>query len=111
VIATNMQNANAALQPGGQLPLSVLAFHDDPEGTVGPQEAVQKAAEVLTQDMAEVIANLTPEERRLAFDTYYMGDRFRYAEMTPFLQQLTGGTVALYRGDPGCIYAAVTKPA
>ena len=110
VIATNVQNAYAALQPGGQLRLSVLAFHDDPEGIVGPQDAVQKAAEVLTNDMAEVIANLTLEERRLAFDTYYMGDRFRYAEMTPFLQQLTGGTVALYRGDPGCIYAAVTKP-
>lgn len=110
VIAENVKNAFRSVQPGGQLRLSVLAFHDDPEGIVGPQEAVAKATEELAADMAEVIARLTPEERRLAFDTYYMGDRFRYAELTPFLQELTGGTVALYRGDPGCIYAAVTKP-
>ena len=111
VIATNVQNAWRSVRPGGQLRLSVLAFHDDPEGIVGPQGEVQKATEVLAEDMAAVIANLTPEERRLAFDTYYMGDRFRYAEMAPFLQQLTGGAVALYRGDPGAIYAAVTRPA
>lgn len=110
LIATNVRNAFAAVAPGGQLRLSVLAVHDDPEGIVGPQEAVQKAATELADDMAKVIASLTPEERRLAFDTYYMGDRFRYAELTPFLHDLTGGQVALYRGDPGCIYAAVTKP-
>jgi SAM-dependent methyltransferase len=109
VIAANVQSAFAAVAPGGQLRLSVLAFHDDPEGIVGPQAEVQKATAVLANDMAAVIRNLTPEERRLAFDTYYMGDRFRYAELAPFLQQLTGGTVALYRGDPGCIYAAVTR--
>jgi SAM-dependent methyltransferase len=110
VIATNVRAAFDALQPRGQLRLSVLAFHDDPEGIVGPQDEVRKASEVLANDMATVIANLTPEERALAFDTYYMGDRFRYAELTPFLHQLTGGTVTLYRGDPGCIYAAVTRP-
>lgn len=110
VIAENVRAAWNAMQPGGQLRLSVLAFHDDPEGIVGPPSEVKKAAELLANDMATVIASLTPEERRLAFDTYYMGDRFRYAELTPFLHDLTGGTVALYRGDPACIYAAVTKP-
>lgn len=76
---------------------------------VGNAAAVQQATETLATDMAQVIANLTPEERRLAFETYYMGDRFRYAELMPFLRELTGGEVALYRGDPGCIYAAVSK--
>lgn len=110
VIATNIENAFRQLQPGGQLRFSVLAVHDDPEGIVGPQDDVARATESMVADMQGVIAKLTPEERRLAFETYYMGDRFRYAEMKPFLQQLTGGDVALYRGDPGCIYAAVTKP-
>lgn len=110
VIAANVRAAMQQVAPGGQLRLSLLAFHDDPEGIVGEQAAVQKATEELANDMATVIANLTPEERRLAFDTYYMGDRFRYAEVAPFLRDLTGGEVALYRGDPGCIYAAVTAP-
>lgn len=110
VIATNVQNAFRQLQPGGQLRLSVLAVHDDPEGIVGPQDAVATATAAMVDEMQAVIASLTAEERRLAFETYYMGERFRYAELTPFLQGLTGGTVALYRGDPGCIYAAVTKP-
>ncbi|MFY9341046.1 MAG: class I SAM-dependent methyltransferase [Planctomycetota bacterium] len=109
VIAENVRNAFRQLEPGGQLRLSVLACHDDPEGIVGPQAAVEEAAAAMADDMASVIANLTPEERRLAFETYYMGDRFRYAELAPFLRELTGGDVALYRGDPGCIYAAVTK--
>lgn len=111
VIATNIENAYRQVQPGGQLRLSVLAWHDDPEGIVGPQQAVADATKAMVDDMAKVIAGLTPEERRLAFDTYYMGERFRYAEMEPFLHGLTGGRVALYRGDPGCIYAAVTRPA
>ncbi|MFN7668993.1 MAG: class I SAM-dependent methyltransferase [Planctomycetota bacterium] len=111
VIATNVRNAYRQVAAGGQLRLSVLAYHDDPEGIVGDAGAVQQATETLATDMAQVIANLTPEERRLAFETYYMGDRFRYAELVPFLRELTGGEVALYRGDPGCIYAAVSKPA
>ncbi len=110
VIATNIENAYRQVQPGGQLRLSVLAFHDDKEGIVGPQAAVAEATHSMQDDMQQVIASLTPEERRLAFDTYYMGERFRYAEMKPFLHGLTGGEVALYRGDPGCIYAAVTRP-
>lgn len=109
VIAANVRNAFQQVAPGGQLRLSVLAYHDDPEGIVGNAAAVQEAAETLATDMAQVIANLTPEERRLAFETYYMGDRFRYAELTPCLREWTGGEVALYRGDPGCIYAAVSK--
>ncbi|MFO1078114.1 MAG: class I SAM-dependent methyltransferase [Planctomycetota bacterium] len=109
VIAANIQSAWAVLAPGGQLRLSVLAFPDDPEGIVGPQDAVERATAAVADDMKRVIAGLTPEERRLAFDTYYMGDRFRYAELAPFLRELTGGEVALYRGDPGAIYAAVTK--
>lgn len=111
VIATNVRNAFRQVAPGGQLRLSVLAYHDDPEGFDVPQATVQQAAETLSTDTAQVIANLTPEERRLAFETYYMGDRFRHAELAPFLRDLTGGAVSLYRGDPGCIYAAVSKPA
>ena len=109
VIATNIRNAWQHVQPGGQIRLSVLGVHDDPEGIVGPQDEVERAAETMVDEMQSVIASLTDEERRLAFDTYYMGERFRYAEMGPFLSQLTGGEVALYRGDPGCIYAAITK--
>ncbi|HEX5052385.1 MAG TPA: class I SAM-dependent methyltransferase [Planctomycetota bacterium] len=109
VIAANVASAWSVVQPGGQVRLSVLAFPDDPEGIVGPQDAVERAAAVLADDMRAVIESLTPEERRLAFDTYYMGDRFRYADLAPFLRNLTGGEVALYRGDPGAIYAAVTK--
>jgi SAM-dependent methyltransferase len=110
VIATNIQNVWRHVQPGGQIRLSVLAVHNDPEGIVGPQDEVEKALETIVSEKQSVIANLSDEERRLAFDTYYMGERFRYAEMEPFLSELTGGEVALYRGDPGCIYAAITKP-
>ena len=109
VIAANVDRAFRQLQPGGQLRLSVLACQDDREGIVGAQEQVEQATRTLVDEMATVIANLTPEERRLAFDTYYMGERFRYAELAPFLRGITGGRVDLYRGDPGCIYAAVSK--
>jgi len=109
VIAANVQSAWELVTAGGQLRLSVLADQGDPEGIEGGAEDVQKATAVLADDMAKVIAGLTAEERRLAFDTYYMGDRFRYRELAPFLGDLTGGRVALYRGDPGCIYASITK--
>ncbi|MCA8950588.1 MAG: class I SAM-dependent methyltransferase [Planctomycetes bacterium] len=110
VIAANVEQAFAVLAPGGQLRLSVLAYPDDPEGLVVSQEQIERATAAVADDMQRVIDNLTPEERRLAFDTYYMGDRFRYAELAPFLAEQTGGTVELYRGDPGAIYAAVKKP-
>lgn len=111
VIAANVASAFAQLLPGGQLRLQVLADPDDREGIAAPPEQAQSAAAAIVADMQGVIAALTAEERRLAFDTYYMGARFRYAEVAPFLQQLTGGNVELYRGDPGAIYAAVTRPA
>lgn len=89
--------------------MSVLGVPDDTEGLMGSQEVVERATEAVASDMEKVIASLTPEERKLAFDTYYMGDRFRYAELEAFLAGITGGSVALYRGDPGAIYAAITK--
>lgn len=110
VIAANIEDAYRLVRPGGQIRLSVLAFPDDPEGILGSQEKVERATKAVAGDMQKVIDNLTPEERKLAFDTYYMGDRFKYAEMEPFLNGITGGSVALYRGDPGAIYAAVTRP-
>lgn len=110
VIAANIRDAFSLLTPGGQMRLSVLAFPDDPEGLTGSQQNVQRATEAVASDMQQVIDNLTPEERQLAFDTYYMGDRFRFAELGPFLTDVTGGSVQLYRGDPGAIYAAVTRP-
>lgn len=109
VIAANVRSAWAALAPGGQLRLQVLADPEDPEGIAVPPEQSAAAAAAIVADMQGVIARLTPAERKLAFDTYYMGDRFRYAEVEPFLREHTGGAVALYRGDPGAIYAAVTK--
>ena len=109
VIAANVKDAFSLLLPEGQLRLSVLAFPDDPDGLVGSQEKVERATAAVADDMQQVIDNLTPEERKLAFDTYYMGDRFRYRELSPFLEELTGGSAELYRGDPGAIYAAVKQ--
>ncbi len=63
----------------------------------------------MIDEMQSVSGNLTDEERRLAVDTYQTAERFRYAELAPFLSQLTGGEGALSRGDPGCVYAPITK--
>lgn len=109
VIEANIADAFGLLQPGGQVRLSVLGVPDDTEGLMGSQEVVERATEAVASDMEKVIASLTPEERKLAFDTYYMGDRFRYGELEAFLAGITGGSVALYRGDPGAIYATITK--
>jgi SAM-dependent methyltransferase len=111
VIAANVQSAWTVLAPGGQLRLQVLADPDDREGIIAPAAQAQAAAAAIVADMQGVIASLTPAERALVFDTYYMGARFRYAEVAPFLRALTGGEIQLYRGDPGAIYAAVARPA
>lgn len=111
VIAANIGSAYRQLAPGGQLRFQVLADPDDREGIAAPAATADADTQAVAQDMNEVIARLTPEERRLTFDSYYMGHRFRYAEVAPFVQDLTGGRVALYRGDLAAIYGLCEKPA
>lgn len=110
VIAANVTSAWAQVAPGGQLRIQVLAEPTDREGLSIDVAQVQAATEAIADEMTQVVANLTPTERALAFDTYYMGERFRYAEVEPFLRNLCAGKVSLYRGDLGAIYAAIEKP-
>lgn len=110
VIAANLESAWRCLQPGGQLRFQVLADPDDREGIAAAATAAG-AADSVAADASAVIAGLSDEERRLVFDTYYMGHRFRYAEVQPFVAQAAPGRVALYRGDPAAIYGLIEKPA
>jgi len=105
VIAVNVASAWSVLAPGGQLRIQVLADPEDKQGILLPPEQTEAATDLIVADMQEVIEQMTTEEHALAFDTYYMGERFRYAEVTPFLLD-----IVLYRADPGAIYAGLTKP-
>jgi SAM-dependent methyltransferase len=110
VIAANVRSAFCCLGPGGQLRFQLLADPSDRDGlSVRPSEA-QRATDSIASDSGDLLAGLSEEERRLVFDTYYMGDRFRYGEVEPFVSGLTGGRVALYRGDLASIYGLVEKP-
>ena len=112
VIAANIESAWSALAPGGQLRFQVLAALDDHTGIQVTEKVAADAAEALQDDMRQVIENLTEEERRLTHETYYMGHRFRYDEVEPFVAGFAaGGRIALYRGDPGAIYGLAEKPA
>jgi SAM-dependent methyltransferase len=110
VIAANVRSAFACLAPGGQLRFQVLADPSDGEGLSVRTSEAHGATESIASDSRDLIAGLSEEERRLVFDTYYMGDRFRYAEVEPFVSGLTGGRVALYRGDLASTYGLVERP-
>lgn len=109
VIASNLRSAWARVAKGGQLRFQVLADPTDDEGYAVPIATVAAATAALVGDEQATIAQLTPEELRLATHEYYMGHRFRFAEVAPFVSQQCPGKVELYRGDPGSIYGAITK--
>lgn len=111
VIAANLASAWSVLAPGGQLRIQVLGDPEDKDGIIASTAQTDAATELIVNDMNQVIQGLSEEERALAFDTYYMGERFRYAELTPFLLEIMPeAEVVLYRADPGAIYASLTKP-
>lgn len=111
VIAANLASAWSVLAPGGQLRIQVLGEPEDKEGIIASTQEVDAATELLVNDMNQVIEGMSGEERALAFDTYYMGERFHYAELTPFLLEIMPeAEIVLYRADPGAIYASLTRP-
>jgi hypothetical protein len=109
VIAANVQSAWQQLATGGQLRIQVLADPSDPTGIAVPTTTAAAADTAGAQDSQASVAMLSEEDLRLVRDTYYMGHQFRYDEVEPFLKELTGGRVALYRGDRAAIYALVEK--
>lgn len=111
VIAANVQSAWQQLAPGGQLRIQVLADPTDSTGIAVPTANAAVADSAGEQDARASLAMLSEEDLKLVRDTYYMGHQFRYAEVEPFLRELTGGRVALYRGDHAAIYALVEKNA
>lgn len=109
VIAANVQSAWQQLAPGGQLRIQVLADPTDPTGIAVPATTAAAANDAGEQDARASLAMLSADDLKLVRDTYYMGHQFRFAEVEPFLRELTGGRVALYRGDLAAIYALIEK--
>jgi len=100
LIAANVQAAFPLLAPGGQLRFQLMADPEDPTGVV----SLEAAAE-LHEQMLEVEAEVvTPEQLELIKDTPYIGARFRYDEVAPFLEAASGGKVTTVRVDLAHIY-------
>ena len=105
VIASNVASALETLRPGGQLRLQVLADPEDPEGISSLEAAASDHAEMLA-----VEAEHDDEETQdLIEGHYYMGDRFRYAELDPFLRAAGADDVLVFRPTLQHMYAIVTK--
>lgn len=105
VIASNVQSAYAQLKPGGQLRFQVRADPSDHEGVQSLE-----AAAALHAQMDTIQVTQTPAQQDLMAEGEYMGDMFRYAELAPWLTDLTGGTVTLIRVDLASIYGWIEKP-
>lgn len=105
VVAANLRSGYAALKPGGQLRFQVRADPSDHEGLQSLE-----AAAALHAQMDDVQATRTPDQKDLMEEGEYMGHAFRYAELGPWLTELTGGAVTLVRVDLASLYGWIAKP-
>ena len=99
-----VQSAYAQLLPKGQLRFQLLAEPWDSEGLESPQRAAPAHRE-----FQEMEAAATPDQLALIEGTYYMGDSYHYAEVLPWLTDLTGGRVQTTRPDLLHIYGWIEK--
>lgn len=104
VIAANVRSAYPLLAPGGQLRFQVMADPGDPSGVVSLE-----AAQELHEEMMAAEA-VSPEQLGLIDNSPYIGHRFRYAELAPFLEELTGGRVTTVRVDLAHVYGWIERP-
>jgi len=102
IIAANVKSAFELLAPGGQLRFQVRADPDDRAGIVSLEAASQ-----LHEQMLAVEDAITAEQAQLLGQDDYMGHAFRYAELGPWLENLTGGRATLVRIDLASIYGWV----
>ena len=95
------------LSPGGQFRFQVLADPSDATGITSLEDAA-----LAHQEIEEMEAEATTEERELIDGHYYMGDAFTYDELGPFLVEASGGSgvPTLIRPDLAHIYGWVEKP-
>ena len=107
VIASLVRAGYDQLAPGGQLRFQVLADPNDPTGISSLEDAA-----VAHEEIEEMEAAATDDERELIDGHYYMGDAFRYDELAPFLVEATGGegVPMLLRPDLAHIYGWVERP-
>lgn len=106
VIDSNCRSAFGMLRPGGELRLQVLADPTDDQGISSLEAAAVDHAEMQAVEAEEADEDV----QSLIDDHYYMGDRFGYAELEPFLQAATGGEVVVFRPTLQHMYAIVRKP-
>jgi SAM-dependent methyltransferase len=108
VIASLVRSTVTLLAPGGELRFQLLADPDDATGLV---EA--PAMPAVHEQVREMEAGARLVDRELIDGHYYMGDRFRYDEVEPFLRQqageATGVQVRLVRFDRAHVYGALRK--
>lgn len=104
VTASLVQSAYALLRPKGQLRFQLLADPRDPAGLEAPDLA--QAGHDESQAMEQ---GATPEQMSLIDGQYYMGDTYSFGEVVPWLNELTGGDVWVFRPDLGHIYGWVEK--
>jgi len=106
VVRSLVASAYELLEPGGQLRFQVLADPDDPTGI-----ASLPAAEEVHQEMRDVELVVTPQMRELIDGHYYMGAKFRFDELEPFLLDAAGGGgVVLFRPDLVHVYGWIERP-
>ncbi|MHC5210503.1 MAG: class I SAM-dependent methyltransferase [Planctomycetota bacterium] len=108
VTASLVRSAYALLAPGGELRFQLLADPDDPTGIV----AAPATPEVHEQ-VREMEAGARPVERALIDGHYYMGDRFRYDDVEPFLLEQVGeperAELRLARFDRAHVYGGLRR--
>lgn len=101
------------VQPGGQLRLQLLADPDDPTGIAPPEQMPPLPLSPPEPDGDALLpaeqAALVEIEAELA-GSYYMGERFTYIEVEPFLRaRAPGAHVRLLRFDREHIYAELDR--
>jgi SAM-dependent methyltransferase len=112
IIENNIRHGYELLAEGGQLRFQVRANIDNPEGLRSMEEAEQ-----MHTQMTEIEALLSDERKIDGMDIAslvtedYAGAQFEYAELGPWLEEITGGDVTLVRADLASIYGWITKPA
>lgn len=105
VIRANLVSAMAQLRVGGQLRFQVIADPDDPEGAPPPEVAATVYAEI--QQIENDAAGEPVHEEMIG--SYYMGDRFGFAELRRFLAEAVPADTRIYRPSPYHMYVMLTK--
>ena len=106
VIGELIRNVYTSLAPGGEFRFQVSADPSDPTGIRSAEDA-----RAIHERIAETETAL-PAGAEAFLSEHYIGARFRFEEMGPFLREagVGGGAARIERYDLGSIYVILGKP-